>query len=271
MATNWATIGNVTNVFILSLTVAYAVAVFGHGIGWWVLEAFGKNWAADGFCISFKGTLAHTHLLCFYGDTIFTVFLLWLTNGTTRPELLHIRKSLLSVFFHGVAHALLWVNEQHGYGKPSSGAAFFNDSPPPWLVAISGLGGVGFWVSFLCMQGSPLPFWFNLVQSVVHTVATLWAVPVLLIFCYVNTVLFFNITGTQLLFGLGGERDVFYAANSIAAMSIMAATWAEPYFCDAALINLGGHILFDFMIPFSYVVLFVITSALPPRECVKTD
>jgi hypothetical protein len=267
---DWASVGNVTNVLILCLTAAYAIAVVGHGAGWWVLTAFGKNWAADGFCISFKGTLAHTHLLCFYGDSVFTLLLLWLTRGPNlRPELVLIRKGAGSIFFHGLAHATIWANEQWGY-IPKPDAVFLDASSPLPLTVVSLLVLACFWASFLCLL-TPLPGKVQIAQTIAHSVITAFFVPSLLLFCYVNTVLFVNITGAQLYYGRDGERDIFYALGSlVTSLPIMVATWAEPIFCDAGLVNLGGHILFDYSIPSSSIAFIAITSKLAPRKAGKT-
>lgn len=269
---NWATLGNTVNVLILFLAFLYAILVYGHGAGWWVATAFGENWASDGFCISFKGSFIHTHLLCFYGDALFTLALMYLTGSTRRAELLPIKQGAPSVFFHGVAHGLIWVNEQYGFGMPGPGKVFFHASMPPLLLTASALGVFAFWVSFLCMQRNPIPLWFNLLQSIIHTIAVGWGVPVFLLFCYVNTVLFLNISGASLVFGLELEKDKFYAASAcMISLPVMLSAWAEPLLCDGWLVNWGGHILFDYTIPLSQIFYVFLVFASPPRSHSKTS
>jgi len=65
-----ALLGNAVNIIILVVAIGYQVLTFGHFSEWWTLERFGTNWAQDGFCLSFKDTLYHTHLLCLYGDMV---------------------------------------------------------------------------------------------------------------------------------------------------------------------------------------------------------
>jgi len=269
---SWAKLGDAIHVLVLFLASVYAIFVYGHGSGWWVAEAFGQNWARDGFCLSFKGSFVHTHLLCFYGDAVFTLILIYLTSNTTRPELIPIKQGAPSVFFHGVAHGLIWVNEQYGYGMPGPGKVFFDLSMPPLLLGVSSLGVFGFWVSFLCMQRSPIPAWFNITQSVIHTIAVGWAVPVFLLFCYVNTVLFFNIAGAALLFGLEARKDKFYCASAcLVSLPIMLSAWAEPLLCDRGLIHWGGHILFDYTIPVSQIIYIFVACMSPPRPHTKKE
>ena len=61
-------VGTVVNLLIVASSIIYLIIVLAHVSG--TLAIFGQNWAADGFCLSFKGTLVHSHLLCFYTDTV---------------------------------------------------------------------------------------------------------------------------------------------------------------------------------------------------------
>merc|ERR1712232_83102 len=112
MASMFAMIGDVAYFCTLVSAIVYQVTVVGHVNRWWVLDRFGENWSADGFCLSFKGTLYHTHLLCVYGDTAFALVLWWLSSGKPRSELFIVKDGAKSVFFHGLAHLLLWVIEE---------------------------------------------------------------------------------------------------------------------------------------------------------------
>merc|ERR1712232_114522 len=113
------------------------------------------------------------HLLCFYGDSVFTLFLFWLTRGSNlRPELVVIRKSASSVFFHGLAHATIWMNEQWG-NIPKPDATFLDASSPLSLTVGSMLVLSCFWASFLCML-TPLPMKVNVAQTIAHSIITAW-------------------------------------------------------------------------------------------------
>jgi len=262
----YAMTGNAINIFLLAMSAIYQIAIFGHGSGWWVLDSFGEHWAADGFCLSFKGTLVHTHLLCFYGDAVFALILLWLAGGKPRPELLLVKDGAKSVFFHGVAHVVLWVIEQKN-GTAAAGAKLLSSSTTWPVILLSAVAIFAFWVAFLCAKRSPVPMWFNIAQSVLHTVMVLRGLPLLLVFSYANTVISFNIYGTNLVYGLEGERDIFYALSAIfVAVPILAATWAEPLSCDMGLVDYGGHILFDFTIPLSMIAYYAVASRMPSRR-----
>mmetsp|Transcript_22173 Transcript_22173/g.27547 ORF Transcript_22173/g.27547 Transcript_22173/m.27547 type:complete len:222 (+) Transcript_22173:45-710(+) len=101
-------VGDVTLVFVLLSIAFYGFLVVGHFLEYWQLDAFGKNWALDGFCLSFKESFFHTHLLCFYGDAILGAFV-YMLCPRNRPEINVIRSSIPSVVAHGGAHGLLWA------------------------------------------------------------------------------------------------------------------------------------------------------------------
>ena len=76
----------------------------------------------------------------------------------------------------------------------------------------------------------------------------------------------------QMLFGLAGEHDVFYALYALLyATPVMLATWFEPLACDNFLVQWGGHVLFDFSIPASAFVYFVVAQGREARPTKKAD
>lgn len=87
------------------------------------------------------------------------------------------------------------------------------------------------------------------------------------LFSYSNTVIAFNLNGTNLVYGLDGEHDIFYALSAIlVSVPVMLATWAEPLTCDLGLVSHGGHILFDFTIPIAMIMYYAVASRLPSRK-----
>ena len=98
-------VGSVVNVLIVASSVIYLIIALAHASG--SLAIFGQNWAADGFCLSFKGTLLHSHLLCFYTDTVWACILFFI-NTRGRSELNPVRDTVYSVFIHGAGHMVIW-------------------------------------------------------------------------------------------------------------------------------------------------------------------
>jgi len=261
-------IGDVTNTSLLALSVVYVVCVVGHVARWWSLEAtFGSNWAADGFCLSFKDTMAHSHLLCFYTDTLAALCLAWLSRRTVtagRPELKLVGDNVVGIFFHGLAHAYLWAfRERYSTLAPEEAML---PGALPMEAAIFCVVGFLFWFPFLHYQ-TPNPLWSSVLQSVLHTYLIGWVCPFILVFTYANTILLFNDGCGRLLCGLEGKRDEFYAlAALLYSTPIMVATWAEPLLCDDFLVNWGGHMWFDLSIPTGAAVYYIVASSLPRRD-----
>jgi hypothetical protein len=245
---NFSLLGNLLRFFYLSLTVLYAIAVVGHSLDWWILDNFGKNWAADGFCLSFKATLYHTHLLCLYADSILALVLLVLSQTIQgRSELKVVKENVASVFFHGLAHGFLWWKGAEDIGNPS-------------LIAYVVLAG--FYFSFTHLM-TPSPLWLSLLQTVFHTYVTT-LIPPIMIFAYVNLVITFNLSIAQIL---TAPRDIFYLLNTLLiGTPIIIATFVEPLFCDSLLINYGGHIIFDVSIPLGVILYYIVVIQMSPRE-----
>lgn len=249
---SYGLIGTLLHLGQLTVIIGYAVAVFGHSNEWWVLEIFGVNWAKDGFCLSFKDTLIHSHLLCLYLDTASAIALYVLSKRTTnRPELALVKDNVASVFFHGLVHGLLWYQ-----GPLRERAENPDDSIFPLVVVYL------FFFSFVCLM-TPSPIWFGAVQSFLHTIV-LSKIPWILSFTYVNTVIGFNLGIGQIL---TSPRDIYYTLYpALYAGPVFVATLAEPLLCDNVLVHWGGHIFFDMSIPFGTFLYYFVASAYPPRD-----
>lgn len=250
--TNYGLVGNALFLSQLAVVLVYAVGVIGHSSGWWKLAVFGHNWAKDGFCLSFKDTLFHSHLLCLYADTVCAVGLYFLSRSVTaRPELALVKDNVASVFFHGLVHGLLWY-----IGPLPDRDMNVERSILSFVVVYV------FFFSFVCLM-TPSPYWLGAVQSVLHTIV-LTKIPRILSFTYVNTVIGFNLSIGQML---TAPRDVYYVLYpALYAGPVLIATLLEPLLCDSLLVHWGGHILFDLSIPFGTVLYYLVASRLPARK-----
>lgn len=256
MATH-AGIGNALHAAQLSVVIAYAIAVIGHSSGWWTLSSFGLNWLNDGFCLSFKDSLFHSHLLCLYMDTACAFGLFVLSrHAASRPELALVKENAISVFFHGLVHGLLWLK----------GPLRERDDAQDHSV-LSFVITYLFFFSFVCLM-TPSPYWFGALQSVAHTLI-LARIPWILSFTYVNTVIGFNLSIWQML---TSPRDIYYVLYPLLfAGPVLLTTLAEPLLCDRLLVFWGGHVFFDMSIPFGAVLYFIVASTYPPRKIDKSD
>ena len=264
-----ALLGDAINVLVLAVAVGYQVLTFGHFKGWWVLQQFGSHWAADGFCLSFKDTYYHTHLLCFYGDTLLAVGLWLLCRKETRPELRIAKDSALSIFGHGSAHLFLWYQGDIDVNAPGRDTGVSGGR-----LSLEGVLSVLFsslFFAFFLHALSTGSLWLKAAQSLLHGIALTHFVPLILAFSYVNTVLFVNLASLQLWDGLEGRKDDFYLLFSIFGSStVMMAAIAEPLLCDAWLVQWGGHILFDYSIPITTAIYYLLGKHfLQPRQTDK--
>jgi len=237
--------GDVINVAVMALAVLYAVLTLGHGRVW-DLKWFGRHWAEDGFCISFKDTPFHTHLLCFYGDTVLALLLS--LCGSERPELQIVKEGAAPHLFHGLAHLGIWY----------LGDGFFDNNTKSPLLAAVALA-----MNFLFLRG----YVQSDLLAAVHALVVVFLVPKVLVFTYVNTAIFFHATNRSLRDGFLGHKDAFYTRASLFVnLPIVLAAWAEPLLCDLGLIRYGGHVLFDFTIPLSLLAYFAVARSMPPRR-----
>ncbi len=268
MAISSAALGNWINVGVLIAAIVYQILTFGHFTRWWELSSFGKNWANDGFCISFKDTLYHTHLLCLYGDVILASGLYLLSHKETRPELVVVSQSCFSIIGHGVAHGFLWYKgndiDVYDVSKGESGSVWS-------LMGCAHTAGAAlFFFGFMQML-SVGPNWLKILQSLFHGVILTHYCPLILAFSYVNSVIFVNNAASQLHQGLVGLKDEYYPVfAALVSAPIMIVAFAEPLLCDNLLIRYGGHIVFDYSIPLATLgYYFLAKFYMKPRKFAK--
>lgn len=247
-------LGDAINYVVLVLTVLYAFLVVGHAQGFADLSSFGKNWDVDGFCLSFKGTWYHSHLLCFYTDTLWALFFLYVVKFSpmkASPSTPFLSEQIGSVFMHGLGHSFLWYYSPLGSEPFGKGKTFVE-----FLVGV--VGGVLFFHMFF--RGLPLSSFVVCAQSLFHALVMVCLVPPKYLFTYVNTALFLNITGSRVLEPPQNKDASYDLAAVMVGLPIMTITWLEPLTCDTFLVNWGGHLFFDFTIPFCAFCYFLVLN-----------
>ena len=258
-----SSVGNTINALTLLLTVVYLTLVIAHFNGKIELAAFGTNWDADAFCIGRKGTAFDSHLVCLYTDIVWAAVLYVISRVEwSRSEIAEpLHESAPSVLMHGLAHGLLWYQATY-YG--GLGTTSFIFTMGGLLEKAASLAIVaGFFFAFVHNQLSSSVM-LSFLQAAVHSVVVATCCPPKLLFTYVNTVIFFNLTGSQLL-GFKGPKDVFYDLSSGVGALVMLFTWLEPLTCDGFLINWGGHAWFDNSITFGTFAYYLAAKRLPAR------
>jgi len=249
---NYGVVGNIIAVVLLSLSAIYTTLVLGHVVDWWVLSSFGSNWLADGFCLSFKSTMFHTHLLSFYVDTGCALILFLLTFGQRREELSAVKAGAYSVLVHGMGHLYMWYSGGVGFGTA--------EEVGKTLAVAQYYILVPFFMIFM-YKPKAWPLWVSVVLCGVNSMA-LVLLPSILIFPYVNLVI--TVTGILALV-LACPRDVFYPMQVLTFVGPVTMAFLEPLLCDSFLIDYGGHVYYDLVIPLGFVVYYLFAVQLPAR------
>ena len=234
--------------------IVYIILVILHASGLSNLTLFGLNWASDGFCLSYKGTLYTSHLLCFYLDSAFTILLYLASRSITadsNPNVLIVKDYIGFTFMHGVGHLFIWIfgqdldlNQDYWTVLEFHIAIFF------LLLAYF------FYFAVLVFIN---PFWLSVIQSIIHSVVTIVICPIKYHFAYVTAVITMNSLISALLFFK--HKDYYYDLSVIViGVPVTLITWLEPILCDSFLVNWGGHVWFDISLPASMLIFLFIVS-----------
>ena len=63
------------------------------------------------------------------------------------------------------------------------------------------------------------------------------------------------------------EKDRYYDMEAILVdVPILLATFGEAITCDSFLINYGGHVWFDMVVPFGFIAYYMILLAYPEKN-----
>jgi hypothetical protein len=175
--------GDYAHALVLFNTFLYLVAMICQSSG--AVDIFSAQVAEDGFCISNqdKSVNVQSHMLCFYGDSLASLVLLFLTWKSTNKRLAPVRANIPGIFFHGVAHGYI------GYKGVSASEGLFFVSKPMSERALDFAVLGTFWIALLYAALPKLSWRFVVPFAALNTVL-LQLVPGRFGFTYVQTVLF---------------------------------------------------------------------------------
>lgn len=269
--------GDTVNTFIMLSITVYLGIVAAHAQGALdVSRAFGELWRANGFCISFPGTVANSHLLCLYADTAMAALFLWLgSRGGKDQDQPHnygagtqaVRDNIFPVLAHGLGHGFLhFLSEAAGpqglaalTSKALLRVAAERAGTTPNVVAATLITGAAiFFFAFFRNLARNQPRWLVLLQSMLHPFVLVLFVPPLFFFTYVNTVLFVNIIGSELCRPRVDKGYIYFLYSTVVGLPVLGATWLEPLLCDWFLVRVGGHVWFDLTISLSVLAFWCI-------------
>jgi hypothetical protein len=263
-------LGDVVNVLALLNTLLFLFVVRGHHQGWF--EVLSPAFARDGFCVSNKDASLYvqSHALCLYSDTAFSVLLAALTwldrSPAASDSVALVSPSILGIFGHGVAHMLVGHKFESATAEWMQLTPFQRNEEPV---------DAGKYYVFLLL------FWFGLIRSfhpgrellalafaLAYTTPHFLLAPGRLAFTYVNCLLAIHGAINSLAFAPKGR---YYNASSVLlALPCAVVAWFEALSCERHLRPIGGHLVYDTVIPLSLLALYFWVRA-QPKAADKVD
>mmetsp|Transcript_65199 Transcript_65199/g.108325 ORF Transcript_65199/g.108325 Transcript_65199/m.108325 type:complete len:268 (-) Transcript_65199:162-965(-) len=256
-------LGDIAHAFVLFNTVAFMLAVIVDALG--LLSgvfALSGSFKKHGFCVTAPATLANSHLLCFYGDTIGALAVAILGRSGARSGTKGVdavARSSAGVFGHGVAHLALW-NAGGAFGDVAAGPRIFEPVPAgEGLVRLAGLT-VFFGLLFRSVGSISAPW----LHSVLHAATLSLLVPPRFSFTYVQTALMLVASVCE----LGrADKDIFYDVHALmVSLPVGFFGWLEAMSCDVFLINMGGHAWYDWSIWISLIAYYFVARYALPQD-----
>ena len=235
-------LGDLANSLSLLLTGAFLVAILLRP------SLFAESYLRAGFCVSFAATAYNSHALCFYADAFFTVLLGVLCSTFSDSRLARVRTSYLGILGHGIGHLALYLSPDAIRGSGETQATTL------WVLAAL----LAFWLGFF-WSFTPSKL-VNLAIAFANTLALAFHVPRAFGFTYVQTVLMTAFVSRDLL--IRERKDSLYVAWSVLVnIPVVLMGWIEALGCDAGLINYGGHVFYDAVIPLSMLAYAAVALA----------
>ena len=223
-------------------------------------DIFSKSFIEDGFCISNKGShfLYQSHALAFYSDTMFSLILFLMYKYTRLSSDIDLNNKLMkpvqvnavAVFSHGLGHLNL------SFMESMSDKPIFYSYKNTYFKVFSICVLYQFWYSLIKaadLNGNLLRWRVN---SVIHTLMATLMVPINYSFTYVQTVLMFIGSLSELN---ETDKDVYYDIKAgIIHLPITMIGYIEAVYCDSFVKKYGGHLIYDTTIPVSVILYYTV-------------
>jgi len=266
---DYETIGNRAHLATIANASIYAIAVVAFNDS----SIFDATWKPHGFCVANQDVpFFNSHDLCFYFDT-FASIIFGLIYYTIKdvPGMGHandlVKFNVFGIFAHGLGHGLTSHVMRHGMGvevddemKDMTDA--FHDNPTFETFILRSPGWVAFLIFWMgLLRGSmPMVSWKAIAPLSIIAVSLNIFVRDQFAFTYVQTVLLFAFSFNQLCRPGKEKRASFEYAlfPMVTALPLIAIGWLESTQCDAFLVGIGGHLVYDAYIPISLIVFYLI-------------
>ena len=250
--------GDLAKLLIIALCIGFLALILLHEYG--VLNFFSQSYLEDGFCLTNRHKAPswnQGHLLAFYSDTLTAImmFVMAYAGKTTfcmsEPATRPIFKNAISLFGHGCGHLFLGIRA-YIYGRADR---VFED-----LNSVERFGTLIFlypvWFAFLRDKGRS--FAKTMLLATFHNVLQVYFLPTRFFFTHVlKTVLVGS--AVRWLLRPESQKTKYYTYEAwLVDIPILLMTYFEALACDSFLINYGGHVFFDLVVPFGFVLYFFI-------------
>jgi len=254
--------GDIAKSLVIILTLSFTVCMIGHELG--IIDFFSKSYRERGFCICYsdKSPLIQTHSITFYVDALMALFMFAIVKAGQKANMIEkslrpIKKNAYSLFGHGCGHLLLAI------GTKSDSSGIFENLTMRNRVLLYPIFLV-VWYGF--MSDSRRSFKVSISLAILHNTAQVFFMPTRLFFVHVLLAVLLS----SALRGLAREpweKDRYYDLEAILVdVPILLATFGEAITCDSFLVNYGGHVWFDMVVPIGYLVYYVILLADPEEH-----
>lgn len=225
-----------------------------------------ETYLRNGFCVSSEGT----HDQCFLANVTAGVMMLILVQvgrarGWSAAATDPIQKNAVSLAGHGAGHGLI--------------SALSWSTASPTFHAFEQLSLGRRLVAFLIF----LPVWFGFMRDARRSTTTALAFAAfhngLQLFLLPTTAFFTHVLIAVLLSSAlrkmaqpAARKTLYYDLESwLVDVPILLMTFGEALTCDAGLLDVGGHVWFDMVVPAGFVVYFAILLHQERSLCALTE
>merc|ERR1719479_672131 len=183
-------------------------------------------------------------------------------HGMCQASLKPIAKNALSLFTHGCGHLFLALKTTEVSG---ASRAFEDLSPNERAIVFIALSFV--WYGF--MRDSRRSFSVAVAFAMVHNIAQVFFLPTRFFFTHVLLAVLLNLAVRGLTRRVE-DKDRYYSMEAaLVDVPILLASFGEAITCDFFLVNYGGHVWFDMVVPAMFCVYFAVLI-ISPDEVDKT-
>lgn len=245
--------GDCGKIFVIIFCFMFLVSISLNRIG--TIDVFSPSYLDDGFCIANKDQpFGNSHAISFYADVVTAMCMMGLvrlgrTRGLSEAAVTPLSKNSMSLLGHGLGHLFLATRT----GTANAGI-------------LDGLS----WGSRCAMYAAFMPVWYGFMMDKRRSIATTFGFVffhnTLQMFCLPSSLFFTHVLMAVLLNSAFRwlarpitEKTRYYTMEAwLVDVPILLASFGEAASCERFLIYVGGHVWFDMVVPFGFMLYYVI-------------